>query len=115
MDGKTEANEGQRPEQQSTPYLAQNMEKGSSPETHPAPEQATEAANIDLETASTVQNKPISVPRTKRRGLLASFTILAEVDDPYLYSYVVKWFITFVVAFTAAATSLGSAIIYREL
>ncbi|KAH0830783.1 hypothetical protein AYO21_10017 [Fonsecaea monophora] len=60
-------------------------------------------------------NKPTAIPRLARRGLFASLTLLAEVDDPYLYPKSRKWFITFVVAFAAAATSLGSAIIYPAL
>ncbi|PQK10292.1 hypothetical protein BB8028_0002g06160 [Beauveria bassiana] len=60
-------------------------------------------------------NRIVTVRRSKRRGLLASFTLIPEVENPYHYSNVVKWFITFIVAFAAATTSLGSAIIFPAL
>jgi hypothetical protein len=54
------------------------------------------------------------VPRSQRRGLFASITILPEVTDPYhQYSYRTKWFIVFVVAYSAAAAPMGSAIFFR--
>lgn len=55
----------------------------------------------------------VKVPRSERRGLFARATILAELEDPYQYSYRTKWFIVFVVAYAAAAAPLGSAIIFR--
>jgi hypothetical protein len=57
---------------------------------------------------------PVKVPRSQRRGLLGRFTILAEVEEPKYYSNRTKWFITFVVAFSAMAAPLGSAIFFRE-
>ena len=57
---------------------------------------------------------PVKVPRSKRRGLLGRFTILAEVEEPKHYPNHTKWFITFVVAVTAAAAPLGSAIFFRR-
>ncbi|CAM1504998.1 Fc.00g106350.m01.CDS01 [Cosmosporella sp. VM-42] len=102
-------------ELQSAPDMVQNKEKGSNSETCSLPEQPADTAIADLESAPTLRKKPISVPRSKWRGLFASLTLLAEVDEPYLYSKGAKWFITFVVAFAAAATSLGSAIIYPAL
>lgn len=54
------------------------------------------------------------IPHSQRRGLFGRFTILAEVDEPKLYSRNVKWFITFVVAMAAIAAPLGSTIIFRK-
>ncbi|KIW12662.1 hypothetical protein PV08_09940 [Exophiala spinifera] len=79
------------------------------------PPKATENTRLDLEAGSQQDEQAMSVPRGSRRGLFASVTILAEIHNPYLYSRSRKWFITFVVAFAAAATSLGSAIIYPAL
>jgi len=53
------------------------------------------------------------VPRHQRRGLFASVTILAEIEDPYQYPYRTKWFVVFLVAYAAAAAPLGSAIFFR--
>lgn len=55
----------------------------------------------------------VKVPRSQRRGLFARATILAEIRDPYQYSYKTKWFIVFLVAYAAAAAPLGSAIFFR--
>ncbi len=55
----------------------------------------------------------VKVPRSRRRGLFARATVLAEVEDPYQYSYRTKWFIVFLVAYAAAAAPLGSAIFFR--
>lgn len=60
------------------------------------------------------RNQPVKVPRLNRRGLFGRFTILAEVEDPTLYSRRTKWFITFVVAMAGVAAPLGSTIIFRE-
>ncbi|OAL25798.1 hypothetical protein AYO20_10353 [Fonsecaea nubica] len=82
-----------------------------------SPDLLDQARSINITPADlqSSPNKPTVTPRLARRGLFASLTLLAEVDDPYLYSKSRKWFITFVVAFAAAATSLGSAIIYPAL
>lgn len=55
----------------------------------------------------------VRVPRSQRRGLFARATILAEIEDPYQYSYKTKWFIVFLVAYAAAAAPMGSAIFFR--
>lgn len=78
------------------------------------PPQPKEMIRPDLESGLKQDEQSTIVPRGSRRGLFASVTMLAEIHNPYLYSKSRKWFITFVVAFAAAATSLGSAIIYRE-
>jgi hypothetical protein len=67
-----------------------------------APEQNAEVPSI-----------PVKVPRSRRRGLFAQATILAEIEDPYQYSYKTKWFIVVVVAYAAAAAPMGSAILFR--
>jgi hypothetical protein len=64
--------------------------------------------------SSSVRSRPISIPRSKRRGLLARFTIIPEVQNPYDYKRSIKWFITFQVAIAAAAAPMGSAIILRK-
>ena len=57
---------------------------------------------------------PIKVPRSKRRGLLGRFTLLAEVEEPKHYTRPTKWFITFNIALAALAAPLGSVIIFRK-
>ncbi len=76
--------------------------------------------SLELESRSPIsgQNAQFSahaviVPRPHRRGLFARATILAEVKDPYQYSYKTKWFIVFLVAYAAAAAPMGSAIFFR--
>ena len=64
--------------------------------------------------AKEIRPAPVKVSRSKRRGLLGRFTILAEVEEPKHYPNSTKWFITFVVAVTAAAAPLGSAIFFRR-
>ena len=61
-----------------------------------------------------IKPAPMKVSRSMRRGLLGRFTILAEVEEPKHYPNHTKWFITFVVAVTAAAAPLGSAIFFRR-
>lgn len=62
-----------------------------------------------------VTSKPLTiVPRVKRRGLLARFAIVPEVENPYEYKRSTKWFITFTVAVAAAAAPMGSAILLRK-
>ena len=56
----------------------------------------------------------VEVPRSKRRGLFACATMLAEIKDPYQYSYKTKWFIVFIVAYARAAAPMGSAIFFRR-
>lgn len=58
---------------------------------------------------------PVKVPRSKRRGLFARFTLLAEVEEPKHYARGTKWFITFVIALAAIAAPLGSTIIFRTI
>lgn len=65
--------------------------------------------------SSSTRSRPlIAVPRSERRGLLARFTFLPEVEKPYNYKRSTKWFITFLVAIAAAAAPIGSAILLRK-
>jgi hypothetical protein len=65
--------------------------------------------------SSSVHSRPLSIiPRSKRRGLLARFTIIPEVERPYDYKRSTKWLITLQVALAAAAAPMGSAILLRE-
>jgi hypothetical protein len=73
-----------------------------------------EPAQPSKSRSSSVRSRPISIPRPKRRGLLARFTIIPEVQNPYDYTRSIKWFITFQVAIAAAAAPMGSAIILRK-
>ncbi|KAL9088019.1 MAG: hypothetical protein Q9165_006360 [Trypethelium subeluteriae] len=51
------------------------------------------------------------VARSERRGFLARFALLPEVDEPKNYSRRTKWTITFIVAFAGAAAPAGSGIL----
>jgi multidrug resistance protein len=57
----------------------------------------------------------ILIPRTQRRGLLARFTLIPEVENSYHYTRKTKWLITFIVAFCAMAAPMGSAIVMPVL
>lgn len=80
---------------------------------HPQDEKDVELAQARSMTES-LPPPPVKVPRAKRRGLFARFTILAEVEEPKHYPRGTKWFITFIVALAAIAAPLGSTIILRE-
>ena len=58
---------------------------------------------------------PVVVHRLKRRGLFGQLTLVAEVEDPKTFSRRIKWLITFIVGFAAAAAPMGSSIFYRRL
>jgi multidrug resistance protein len=58
---------------------------------------------------------PIPVPRSHRRGLLATLTLIPEVIEPKDYPRPRKWFLTFVVALAAVAAPMGSAIFFPSL
>lgn len=55
------------------------------------------------------------VPRSHRRGFLARFALVPEVEDPTHYTRKTKWFLTFIVAFCAMAAPMGSAIVMPVL
>ncbi|KAJ9351777.1 hypothetical protein DTO027B9_6153 [Paecilomyces variotii] len=65
--------------------------------------------------ATSIHEEPIPVPRSRRRGLFAQFTLLAEVENPKTYPRRTKWFITFIVAVAAAAAPMGSSIFFPSL
>ncbi|KAJ9360250.1 hypothetical protein DTO280E4_4472 [Paecilomyces variotii] len=67
------------------------------------------------ERATSIYEEPIPVPRSRRRGLFAQFTLLAEVENPKTYPRRTKWFITFIVAVAAAAAPMGSSIFFPSL
>lgn len=67
----------------------------------------------DLEIAQ--QGKLERVPRSQRRGLLASCLIVPEVTNPYQYGNATKWLMTGIVALAATTSSAGSSIFYRKL
>jgi multidrug resistance protein len=82
----------------------------------PAPfDDALELPSLPQTSGSNAQDPLVAskVPRHRRRGLFASVTILAEIEDPYQYPYRTKWFVVFLVAYAAAAAPLGSAIFFR--
>lgn len=57
----------------------------------------------------------VVVPRAQRRGLLARFTLIPEVENPTHYARKTKWFLTFIIAFCAMAAPMGSAIVMPVL
>ena len=63
---------------------------------------------------TTPQRDAVKVPRSRRRGLLGRFSLVAEVQNPYDYSNKLKWVVTFIVAFAAAAAPMGSTIFLRR-
>lgn len=85
-------------------------DSGSDVESH-----ATSDAPADrVPTRSSTHSRAASiVPRTKRRGLLGSLTVVPEVDRPYDYSRKTKWMLTCVVSLAGVAAPLGSSIFYR--
>ena len=56
----------------------------------------------------------VVIPRSERRGLFGTLTLVPEVEDAWTYSNRVKWFLTFIIALAGAAGPTGSAIFYRE-
>ncbi|MCJ1419877.1 hypothetical protein MMC32_006233 [Xylographa parallela] len=72
-------------------------------------------AQVRVPDADSVIPAAVKTPRSQRRGLLARFAILAEVEEPKHYSRRSKWFITFVVALAAVAAPIGSAIFFPSL
>lgn len=65
--------------------------------------------------SSSVFGEAVKVPRNERRGLLARFAVVAEVEEPKAFKTKTKWIITFVVAVAAAAAPMGSGIILRTV
>jgi multidrug resistance protein len=70
---------------------------------------------VTLARTTSVIPDAVLIPRTHRRGLLARFTLIPEVENSYHYTRKTKWLITFVVAFCAMAAPMGSAIVMPVL
>ncbi|KAG9185592.1 hypothetical protein G6011_06923 [Alternaria panax] len=86
------------------------------------------STNAELPRTSNTRQRPVAlartisvlpdaivVPRSQRRGLLARFTLIPEVENPEHYARQTKWFLTFIVAFCAMAAPMGSAIVMPVL
>ncbi|KAF4550362.1 MFS-type transporter-like protein 65 [Elsinoe fawcettii] len=65
--------------------------------------------------ASSVKRDIIKVPRSQRRGLLARFAVIPEVENPYDLPNKTKWVITAVVALSAVAAPMGSTLVFPGL
>lgn len=78
------------------------------------PAKRPKAPSRVISTTSSIYRDAIIVPRSKRRGLLARFAIVAEVEEPHDYAHKTKWLVTFVVAVAGAAAPMGSSIILRK-
>ncbi|KAL5116647.1 hypothetical protein ACEQ8H_005396 [Pleosporales sp. CAS-2024a] len=70
---------------------------------------------VTLSRTTSVMPDAVLVPRAQRRGLLARFTLIPEVENPYHYTRKTKWFLTFIVAFCAMGAPMGSAIVMPVL
>jgi hypothetical protein len=55
-----------------------------------------------------------TVPRSQRRGILASIAIAPEITNAFEYSNGKKWLFTVIVALAGTTSSTGSSILYRE-
>jgi hypothetical protein len=86
----------------------------SSPSTVIADSEDPEHGDAAVTRVTTPRREVVKVPRPRRRGLLGRFSLVAEVQNPYDYSNKLKWFITFIVAFAAAAAPMGSSILFRK-
>lgn len=56
--------------------------------------------------SSSFMPEAVVVPRSERRGLLARFTLIPEVENGYHYKPMTKWIITFLVAISATAAPM---------
>lgn len=65
-------------------------------------------------TTSVIPEAVVIEPRF-RRGLLARFALIPEVQNSHHYTRKTKWFITTIVAFCAMAAPMGSAIVMPVL
>ncbi|WEW60428.1 hypothetical protein PRK78_005914 [Emydomyces testavorans] len=66
-------------------------------------------------TGASVNPPAVPVPTRKRRGLLAQFALVPEVEQPKHYPRQTKWLITFIVGVAAMAAPFGSAIFFPAL
>jgi hypothetical protein len=97
----------------SSTHTLESVASSSSPSTVIADNEDVEHRGSVLDRIVTPRRDAVKVPRSQRRGLLGRFTLVAEVQDPYDYNNKLKWFITFIVAFAAAAAPMGSSIFFR--
>ncbi|KNG50887.1 mfs multidrug resistance [Stemphylium lycopersici] len=75
----------------------------------------TKQRPADLSRTISVIPEAVIVPRSQRRGLLARFALIPEVENPEHYARRTKWFLTFIIAFCAMAGPMGSAIVMPVL
>lgn len=95
-------------------HTLERVASSFSPSTVIVDNEDVEHGNPTLSRVITPRRDAVKVPRLLRRGLLGRFSLVAEVENPYDYSNKLKWFITFIVAFAAAAAPMGSSIFFRE-
>src|SRR5947207_3269743 len=93
-------------------HTLESVASSSSPSTVVADNEGLENGASALSRANTPRLCAVKVPRSRRRGLLGRFTLVAEIENPYDYGNSLKWFITFIVAFAAAAAPTGSSIFF---
>ncbi|KAH6986023.1 major facilitator superfamily domain-containing protein [Ilyonectria sp. MPI-CAGE-AT-0026] len=66
--------------------------------------------------ASSTRSRALTIiPRSKRRGLLGSLTLVPEVSNPYDYKRSTKWGLVCIIALATAAAPLGSTVVYPAL
>lgn len=75
--------------------------------------EARPALSHTVSTTSSVVPAVVKVPRGKRTGLLASWTLLYEAEEPKHYPRKIKWLITFMIALAAVSAPMGSSIVLR--
>lgn len=98
---------------QNLTYLQRDPEKLDTPGLFDQ-EDAAEPNGRAVSRASSARSRPrVVIPRSKQRGLLARFTVIPELEDPYTYTNRTKWCITAVVAVAGGVGPLGSGIFYR--
>ncbi|KAF2133779.1 MFS general substrate transporter [Dothidotthia symphoricarpi CBS 119687] len=80
-----------------------------------SPRPNEKARPTTLSRTTSVSPDAVVVPGAQRRGLLARFTLIPEVQNPYHYTNRTKWFLTFIVAVCAMAGPMGSAMVLPVL
>jgi multidrug resistance protein len=113
----TEERDGQKREDEISlaPSRASTSSDHSSSSNPDAAPSKAKGRPMTLSRTTSVIPDAVLVPRTQRRGLLARFTLIPEVENPYHYTRKTKWFLTFIVAFCAMAAPMGSAIVMPVL
>ncbi|KAG9243257.1 MFS multidrug transporter-like protein [Calycina marina] len=81
----------------------------------PVPEKEEIVQRTKSRSSSTRSRTINVIPRLERRGLLGNIAIIPEVDQPKHYKNSTKWLITLIVAISATAAPLGSAIFFPAL